>query len=93
MRSAEKAFRLIPPNASVLAQDPFVPHLANRDFIYHLGKHPEGANFDYVIISPELGAWPLTKPELRSFVDDLKESEGFTLLFEEQAILVFKKAN
>lgn len=53
---------MIPPDASVCAQDPVVPHLTHRDLIYQY----DGSTYDaeYVVLNKFLDCYPFTNREL-----------------------------
>lgn len=82
------AMLLIPNNASVAAQNPFVPHLSHRSEIY---LYPENPNVDYIILNSDLIPYPLTDTGLEEHIDQLKESEKHDLVFEEGNAVVFRR--
>jgi len=53
---------MIPPDASVCAQDPVVPHLSHREHIYQFDGNTYGA--EYVILNKFLDCYPLTNRTL-----------------------------
>lgn len=53
---------MIPPDASVSAQNPIVPHLSHRDLIYQFDGDTRGA--EYVILNKFLNPYPLTERTL-----------------------------
>ena len=61
-RTGHRIVSLIPPDASVCAQDPVVPHLAQREQIYQYDGDTYGA--EYVILNKFLDCFPFTEREL-----------------------------
>jgi uncharacterized membrane protein len=53
---------MIPPDASVCAQDPIVPHLSQRDLIFQYDGDTYGA--EYVVLNKFLDCYPLTSRTL-----------------------------
>jgi uncharacterized membrane protein len=70
-RTAYRVLRLIPPDASVVAQAAVMPHISQRHQIYVLG--PAAPDADFVIAGAELSPWPAQTR------DELEES-GWILL-------------
>jgi uncharacterized membrane protein len=60
---------MIPPHASVCAQDPVVPHLTHRELIFQYDGDTHGA--EYVIINKFLDCYPFTNDVLVYELDKL----------------------
>ncbi len=61
-RTGHQIVSMIPPDASVCAQDPVVPHLAQRELIFQFDGDTYGA--EYVILNKFLDCYPFTEREL-----------------------------
>ncbi|HET9870349.1 MAG TPA: DUF2079 domain-containing protein [bacterium] len=89
---APQAFALIPPDASVLAQSCLVPHLSHRQVIHDFWWDWETSppEEDYVVICKGKDAWPL-QPEDLDWAVTLKESQGYSPVFQKEGWYVLKK--
>lgn len=68
------ALTLIPPNASISAQSPIVPHLSNREKIY---MFPEIYDSEYIVLDTSLSSYPLRTEELKERIIGLKKSKSW----------------
>jgi uncharacterized membrane protein len=86
----DSMLKLIPANASVVAQDQISPHLSHRDHIYELGIGPRDA--DYIAVNPALpgGDWPISKDKLRVYISDAI-GRGYGVEFSEGDWLLLKR--
>ena len=82
------ALREVPDNASVAAQNPFVPHLSHRSEVY---LYPENPEADYIILNSDLVSYPLTTASLEEYISQLRENEEFDLVFEKGNAVVFRR--
>ena len=85
--SNERALAVIPKDASVAAQNYFVPHLAAREKIWLLHA-PIRA--EYVIVNPEDGAWPFDRNHVIKTLRELR-AQGYQPIFSERTSLVLRK--
>lgn len=88
---ANDVLKSIPGNASVTAQDVFVPHLSHRDSIrLYDGNFYQS---DYIILSktPEYGSWPVSFNVINNQVANLKQNEEYVTLKENSKVILFKK--
>jgi len=60
-RVGHRLVAVIPPDASVVAQDAIVPHLSRRDAIFTLKDHAPEA--DLVVAAFDLSPWPNATPD------------------------------
>lgn len=84
----------IPPDASVMAQSAFVPHLAHRDQIYRYDDTIFNKKIfpEYIIMSTEEHSDPpYTQEDLTSRVLKLKENSSYEILSWDGARLLLKK--
>ena len=80
---------LIPKDAIVAAQTPFVPHLAYRDKCYTL---PIVKDAQYIIASPsEEAMYPIIRPELSQLLQDSMRSGRWQIQYSDTNVLVLKK--
>jgi uncharacterized membrane protein len=88
------ALKMIPPDASVLAQDAIVPHLSHRQTIHSLGQDTmsKPPTDQFIITCRNLSPWPLEPPDIEAF---LKASlkRGYQRIFDEQGWIVLEKSN
>lgn len=84
---AHLALTLIPKEAKVSAQSPFVPHLAFRDYIY---QFPVINDADYVVISYEENPYPLTKQSFTVQVAMLMMSDKWEKIYDKNKMVIFK---
>jgi hypothetical protein len=80
---------MIPPGASVSAQDRFVPHLTSRRELY---QFPEVKNSDYIILDSAGSIWPLSRPEYFARVSELLHGE-YSIASTEGSLLLLKRKN
>lgn len=80
----------IPNNASVTAQDYYVPHLANREKIYKLNSLDSAK---YVVINENLGYWPLTSEEYADVLNKLSDNEKYIQTAKLDSLTIFMKVS
>jgi len=85
---AHRALKLIPDNARVSAQSPFVPHLAFRDYIY---QFPVINDAEYIVFSYEEAAYPLTKQSFAVQVAMLMSSDEWEKIYEKNEMVILKR--
>ena len=67
----QRVLSLIPPDASVSAQGPFVPHLTSRRELY---EFPVIKQADYILLDSRANMWPLQDEEYFRHVRELIKS-------------------
>lgn len=90
--TGRRAIGLIPPEASVAAQAPIVPHLSHRRHIfllaYNLVTIPDA---DYIIACERLGTFPYPGfKELKEYLDG-QQSKGYRKIFEEDGWIILQR--
>jgi uncharacterized membrane protein len=85
---AYRALKLIPDDAKVSAQSPFVPHLAFRDYIY---QFPVIHDAEYVVFSYEERTYPLTKQSFAVQVAMLLNSNEWEKIYDTNQMVILKK--
>ena len=88
-KTYNKAFKLIPPNASVCAQTELSPHLAFRDSIFIYPQYENNVN--YIIVCRSKTAYPLNDQQHREKIEKYLHSPDWQTIFDEDQILVFKR--
>jgi uncharacterized membrane protein len=90
--TGRRAVAMIPPEASVAAQAPIVPHLAHRRHIfllaYNLVTIPEA---DYIIACEQLGTFPYPGfREVKEYLD-AQQAKGYRKIFEENGWIILQR--
>jgi hypothetical protein len=86
----QKALKMIPPHAKVVAQNHFLPFLAFRQFVWQ----PQNKFFpkaDHAILNPTESAWPHSKSHIKRWIVRLYRDSQWTLVFSEGTTVIFKK--
>lgn len=83
----------IPPNASVVAQSAFVPHLAHREKIYRFHEGVvEKQKPDYIILGiDEHSDPPYVEEQWQNLIADLKEMPEYEILYDDGRRFLFKR--
>ena len=84
----ESGLNTINANDKVSAQSNIIPHIANRDFIYHF-PFIKDANVIAVLEPTEL-VYPLDQIKYQSLLDSLKHSPFWEISFNEKPLLILK---
>lgn len=84
-----KQINLIPADARVSAQSPFVPHLALRNYIY---QFPIIKDAEYIIYSSKESPYPLKKEEFLAEITKLENSNLWKIIFKNEHLSVLKMA-
>jgi uncharacterized membrane protein len=88
-RSGEQAIRMIPTDASVVAQSCFAPHVSHRSKLYLL--EPRQVDADYVVGVEARSPWPLANvAEIRSLLDE-RQRRGYSVIFEQDGWTVLRR--
>lgn len=87
--SVYKALKLIPDDAVVSAQSPFVPHLALRDKIY---QFPIVKDAEYVVIFLNELSYPLSKDDFVNKTAELINSPSWTKIYSEEGLIILQKS-
>jgi uncharacterized membrane protein len=82
-----KQLELIPDDAVVSAQAPFLPHLALRNSIY---QFPKIKDAEYLIYSLSESTYPLTIKEFNKLTYDLNNSGQWEIISNESVIILKK---
>jgi uncharacterized membrane protein len=80
--------RLIPPDAAVSAHQQVVPHLAFRDKIY---LFPVIGDAEYIVLLNKQVPYPVTERELMDREKQLRSDTSWSLLYDQNNMLVFKR--
>lgn len=82
------ALKMIPRDAIVSAQSPFVPHLALRDRIY---QFPIIKDADYIMFSSHELPYPLSEEGFNLRTNELMNSTAWELIYAEEGLYLLKK--
>jgi len=86
-----RALRLIPPGASVVAQDDISPHLSDRESIYELDRRSPNAEF--VVACSGLSPWPnANAAAVRGLLKDFVR-QGYATVFQADGWTVLKRVS
>lgn len=89
VKVVHQQLKLIPKDAIVAAQTPFVPHLAYRDKCYTL---PIVKDATYIIASPsEEAMYPIIREELNKLLSDSLGSGRWQLQYKDTNVLVLRR--
>lgn len=84
---AHKIIELIPHDAIVSAQSPFLPHLALRDKIY---QFPTINDAEYIVFSEKENSYPLSRTDFNRYIENLMKSPDFEVLSSEPLVVLKK---
>jgi uncharacterized membrane protein len=91
-RLAARAVDLIPGDAQVATQDPYVPHLSHREQIYLYPWIRIGLeNVDYVLLDRHLHPYPLQPHEMQAAIDDMIADTSYVIEWEADGIFLFRR--
>lgn len=84
--------KLIPKNASVIAQDPFTTHISHRDHIGLIGSN-KLADFEFILLAkkPEFVPFPLSQEEIAKLVIQLRSDANYRIYAENDTLILFQK--
>lgn len=83
------ALALIPDDASVSAQNSFVPHLSLREKIY---QYPHVFDAEYILVHTEENAYPFSeKEQLEKHIIDFKTFHKWDVLVEENGLYLLRR--
>jgi uncharacterized membrane protein len=88
VRKVHYQLSLIPKNAIVSAQSPFLPHLSLRDQIF---QFPIIKDADYIIYSEKEDCYPLEKSEFDSITSKLKSSVEWVVIYDKDLTILKKR--
>lgn len=86
--AVREALELIPKNAAVAAQNPYLPHVALRKDVF---MFPYVKSADYILISPKEYPYPLETEELQLEIAELKEDPKWETVLEKNEVYLFRK--
>lgn len=88
VREVHRAMKLIPHDAIVCAQSPFLPHLALRDHIY---QFPAINDAEYLIFSTKENPYPLSKEALDIEIGKLLNSGNWEETYSDGGFYILKR--
>ncbi|HKS26613.1 MAG TPA: DUF2079 domain-containing protein [Pyrinomonadaceae bacterium] len=89
-RAGYDALSLIPAGASVLAQEPIMPHLTQRPYIFRFNPDMDLPDADYIIASRSVASYPYRSfEEIEAYLRRQQE-RGYAKVFERDGWTVLK---
>jgi uncharacterized membrane protein len=90
IQAVRKAIDLIPEDAAVCAQNPYLPHVALRKEVF---MFPHVKTAKYVLVSSKEYPYPLETEQLNMEIARFTESEEWKTLFDQDSVYLFAKNN
>jgi uncharacterized membrane protein len=82
----------VPEGASVAAQPHYVPHLAQREHVYHYPWIKIGQeNVDYFLLDPQSSPYPYGEDEITAEINSFLADPAFTPIAEADGIYLFQQ--
>ena len=78
----------IPKIASISAQSPLVPRLANREKIF---LFPDIYDAEYIVLDSSLNSYPMNPAELKQKINDLEKSSHWKIFVKNKTLIIFQK--
>lgn len=85
VKKAMEQLAIIPANAVVSAQSPFVPHLSLRDNIY---QFPTVKNAEYLVVSERENTYPLSIEQFKVTYHNLLESKEWKVISNKEVVIL-----
>ena len=79
---------MIPDDAVVCAQSPFLPHLSLRDHIY---QFPGINKAEYLVFSLKENPYPLTQDAFGQTIDEIMTSGQWEQLYGDDGLYILKR--
>jgi uncharacterized membrane protein len=79
---------LIPREAVVSAQSPFLPHLSLRDYVY---EFPKIKDAEYIVYSFKEDPYPATEARFDSITTALSQSQDWQLMYEGDIVVLKRR--
>lgn len=86
--AVRQAIDMIPEDASVCAQNPYLPHVSLRKDVF---MFPFLKSAEYVLISSKEYPYPLQTEELFGEIEKLKNNDEWKKVFEKDDVYLFRK--
>ncbi len=83
-----RAIEMIPDDAAVCAQNPYLPHIALRNNVF---MFPYVKSAEYILVSTMEYPYPLQTEELFAEIEKLKSDSKWEIAFEEDGVYLFEK--
>jgi len=89
VKSVKEKLNVIPNDAVISAQSPFVAQLAYRDNIY---QFPIVKDAEYIIYSTHEDSYPLTKEKFTTEIEKISNSKLWVLVYKNDGMFIYKKS-
>ena len=91
LKEVYSIIKAIPEKVTLSASSPLVPHLCNREKIYHF---PVVKDAEYIaLLKGSGGVYPLGVEKLKEETDSLKKDSAFSTIRENEDIILLKRKN
>ncbi|KKR23768.1 MAG: DUF2079 domain membrane protein [Candidatus Daviesbacteria bacterium GW2011_GWB1_39_5] len=84
----QKSLQTISSSASVSAQSPIIPHLANREQIFFF---PEVFGAEYIVLDSSLSSYPMNPDSLKERIATFKKSNYWKIKLEDRSLIIFQR--
>ncbi|ACK65508.1 Ets- domain containing protein [Rippkaea orientalis PCC 8801] len=94
LSAMKEGVKLIPKDGKVLTSPQIAPHLTHRPVVKLAIKDAEPINinnFDYILLNVRYPSWPNSEETVINLRNQLNSNTNFTLIYEKDDILLFKK--
>lgn len=86
-RDLNEAIKIIPPKASVAAQDGIVTHFTEREQVYEL---PVVKDPQFIVVNFNKSYWPMSDQELKNLINNAM-ANGYSIRYSKNSTLVLGK--
>ena len=91
-RRAAEVVELVPADASIAAQDPYIAHLAHREHLYLYPWIALGQDqVDYFLLDRQMDAYPLTNQEINWEIDNLMADNTLVIEADVDGIVLLRR--
>lgn len=87
--AARKLIKTLPPEASVSAQSPFVPHLALRDSVYQFPLHHQRTR--YIVLATKASPYPMDTLNFQHLTRKLLEDPAYEITTPDSSFFILKR--
>ncbi len=87
-RIAQSLVQLLPAHSSISTISSFVPLFSMREKVYNF---PEGADADFVVLSNQFTAWPLSRKDINTAIHNFRNNPQYSMVVEHAGVFVYKK--
>lgn len=78
----------IPSDATISAQSPIIPHLANRERVY---LFPEIYDAQYLVLDKSLSSYPMAHGDLENKIAIFSRSTNWKIFLQHRSLIIFQR--